>query len=49
VRLELKSNKKIEYLKIITECVLCQVRAEADDTVNDINITFEHDRLCFAC
>ena len=49
MRLELRPKKKIDDLKIITECVLWQVQAEADDTVNEINKIFEHDRLFFAC
>jgi hypothetical protein len=28
-----------------TRCVFCEIRAQAEGTVNDINMTAEHDRV----
>jgi hypothetical protein len=47
VRYELNAKKQVDDLKIRTEedCDFCEVRTEAEETVNDLNIKIKHNRL----
>ena len=34
---------------VVTDCLLCEVRGEAEETVDDVNVVLEQDSLLAIC